>query len=269
MIMNKNSKRYRGFGFVTFESYECVDYVFRDYNNHFIKGNWIECKASFPKNLNLEEGDVLDNYNNDDYIENDENSLDSENYVPNNLETNTNFDQKKYRNNYDNTIQTGPKQIKVSNKEWFENFRNLEQYFQDEDVYYNNSKTDNLGSELSKDSLINKSSAAKIQPINIQNMVTKTKDVLINEYPSVSRQQSAAPYQFPIIKQESKKLNKIADIFLEKNNIKCDNKIDHSKNFSENNNYYSDYVDISNKGHHSNHLPYSISTDNNNEQSSS
>jgi len=221
--MNKNSKRYRGFGFVTFESYECVDYVFRDYNNHFIKGNWIECKASFPKNLNLEEGDVLDNYNNDDYIENDENSLDSENYVPNNLETNTNFDQKKYRNNYDNTIQTGPKQIKVSNKEWFENFRNLEQYFQDEDVYYNNSKTDNLGSELSKDSLINKSSAAKIQPINIQNMATKTKDVLINEYPSVSRQQSAAPYQFPIIKQESKKLNKIADIFLEKNNIKCDN----------------------------------------------
>jgi len=152
--MNKNSKRYRGFGFVTFESYECVDYVFRDYNNHFIKGNWIECKASFPKNLNLEEGDVLDNYNNDDYIENDENSLDSENYVPNNLETNTNFDQKKYRNNYDNTIQTGPKQIKVSNKEWFENFRNLEQYFQDEDVYYNNSKTDNLGSELSKDSLM-------------------------------------------------------------------------------------------------------------------
>ena len=49
MIMNKNSKRYRGnlyvniigFGFVTFESYECVDYVFRDYSNHFIKGNWV------------------------------------------------------------------------------------------------------------------------------------------------------------------------------------------------------------------------------------
>ena len=49
------------------------------------------------------------------------------------------------------------------------------------------------------------------KPINIQNMATKTKDVLINEYPSVSRQQSAAPYQFPIIKQESKKLNKIAE----------------------------------------------------------
>ena len=57
MIMNKNSKRYRGFGFVTFESYKSVDGVFREYNNHYIKGSWIECKASFPKNLSLEEDD--------------------------------------------------------------------------------------------------------------------------------------------------------------------------------------------------------------------
>lgn len=51
MIMNKNSKRYRGFGFVTFETYGAVDLVFKDYYNHYIKGAWIECKASFPKNF--------------------------------------------------------------------------------------------------------------------------------------------------------------------------------------------------------------------------
>jgi hypothetical protein len=50
MIMNKNSKRYRGiflllivtgFGFVTFEHYESVDLVFKDYQGHYIKGAWV------------------------------------------------------------------------------------------------------------------------------------------------------------------------------------------------------------------------------------
>lgn len=79
MIMNKNSKRYRGFGFVTFEHYESVDLVFKDYQGHFIKGAWIECKASFPKNLNMDQDDCthpdLGDFNLDRIYEDDDSSL--------------------------------------------------------------------------------------------------------------------------------------------------------------------------------------------------
>lgn len=61
-------------------------------------------------------------------------------------------------------------QIKCSNREWFENFSNFEQYFKDENTYHSNNKNDavNSGDRKESLSLINKSNSIKVQQKNYQ-----------------------------------------------------------------------------------------------------
>ena len=43
------SGKARGFGFVTFRKEESVEEVIKDYNNHYLRGKWIECKRAVAK----------------------------------------------------------------------------------------------------------------------------------------------------------------------------------------------------------------------------
>lgn len=54
LITDKQNGRPRGFGFVTFESVDAVNKVTKHYNNHYLKGKWVECKKALPKDeINL------------------------------------------------------------------------------------------------------------------------------------------------------------------------------------------------------------------------
>lgn len=41
MIMDKNSRKYRGFGFITFEDISSIDAVLINYDHHYLKGAWV------------------------------------------------------------------------------------------------------------------------------------------------------------------------------------------------------------------------------------
>ncbi|OII77791.1 RNA recognition family protein [Cryptosporidium andersoni] len=49
LITDKHNGRPRGFGFVTFENSDAVANVTKHYNNHFLKGKWVECKRALPR----------------------------------------------------------------------------------------------------------------------------------------------------------------------------------------------------------------------------
>ena len=49
VMREKATGKARGFGFVTFSSERSVESVIRGYDNHSIRGQWIECKLAKPK----------------------------------------------------------------------------------------------------------------------------------------------------------------------------------------------------------------------------
>lgn len=49
VMKDRVSGKARGFGFVTFEKDQSVENVMKNYDNHFIRGKWIECKRAVAK----------------------------------------------------------------------------------------------------------------------------------------------------------------------------------------------------------------------------
>lgn len=49
VMLDRQTRRPRGFGFVTFREEQAVDEVLRNYNNNLLKGKWVECKKAQPK----------------------------------------------------------------------------------------------------------------------------------------------------------------------------------------------------------------------------
>lgn len=50
-MFDRETKRPRGFGFVTFMSEDAVERVLDNYENNFISGKWVECKKATPKDI--------------------------------------------------------------------------------------------------------------------------------------------------------------------------------------------------------------------------
>jgi RNA recognition motif-containing protein len=48
-MKDRGSGKARGFGFVTFEKEQSVDNVIKNYQNHVLRGKWIECKRAVAK----------------------------------------------------------------------------------------------------------------------------------------------------------------------------------------------------------------------------
>mmetsp|Transcript_8352 Transcript_8352/g.7422 ORF Transcript_8352/g.7422 Transcript_8352/m.7422 type:complete len:85 (-) Transcript_8352:1104-1358(-) len=46
IMIDKDTGKSRGFGFVTFEDEEAVDKVISNYNDNKIDGKWVECKRA-------------------------------------------------------------------------------------------------------------------------------------------------------------------------------------------------------------------------------
>lgn len=53
VMFDKQTRRPRGFGFVTFTEESAIDGVLQNYNNNLLKGKWIECKKALPKDSQL------------------------------------------------------------------------------------------------------------------------------------------------------------------------------------------------------------------------
>jgi len=51
VMFDRQTKRPRGFGFVTFTEEEAIEEVLRNYNSNLLKGKWIECKKALPKEV--------------------------------------------------------------------------------------------------------------------------------------------------------------------------------------------------------------------------
>ena len=49
VMYDRQTRRPRGFGFVTFTDEKAIDEVLRNYNSNLLKGKWIECKKALPK----------------------------------------------------------------------------------------------------------------------------------------------------------------------------------------------------------------------------
>lgn len=49
-MVDKNTHRSRGFGFVTFMDEDTVERVMEKKNDHQINGKWIDCKKALPVN---------------------------------------------------------------------------------------------------------------------------------------------------------------------------------------------------------------------------
>ncbi|CCF75222.2 RNA-binding protein Musashi [Babesia microti strain RI] len=49
LMVDKNTNKPRGFGFITFESPSVVNEVIRRYNEHTLKGKWVEVKKATPR----------------------------------------------------------------------------------------------------------------------------------------------------------------------------------------------------------------------------
>lgn len=48
IMVDKNTQRSRGFGFVTFMSEETVEVVMEKKDCHMLNGKWIDCKKALP-----------------------------------------------------------------------------------------------------------------------------------------------------------------------------------------------------------------------------
>eukprot|EP01017_Pseudomicrothorax_dubius_P021079 TRINITY_DN2279_c0_g1_i4.p1 TRINITY_DN2279_c0_g1~~TRINITY_DN2279_c0_g1_i4.p1 ORF type:complete len:342 (-),score=100.57 TRINITY_DN2279_c0_g1_i4:88-1113(-) len=53
IVRDKESRRSKGFGFVTFETEECITKVIADFYKHEIDGKWIECKRALIKEVGI------------------------------------------------------------------------------------------------------------------------------------------------------------------------------------------------------------------------
>mmetsp|Transcript_72129 Transcript_72129/g.156570 ORF Transcript_72129/g.156570 Transcript_72129/m.156570 type:complete len:237 (+) Transcript_72129:63-773(+) len=51
VMKDRVTGRSRGFGFVTYDSADCVDQVMTDYSKHQVGGKWVEVKRSVPQEL--------------------------------------------------------------------------------------------------------------------------------------------------------------------------------------------------------------------------
>ena len=51
VMLDRQTRKPRGFGFVTFREEEAVEEVLRNYNNNLLKGKWVECKKALPKDI--------------------------------------------------------------------------------------------------------------------------------------------------------------------------------------------------------------------------
>ena len=51
VMFDRQTKRPRGFGFVTFTEESAIEEVLRNYNSNLLKGKWIECKKALPKDV--------------------------------------------------------------------------------------------------------------------------------------------------------------------------------------------------------------------------
>lgn len=51
IMFDRETKRPRGFGFITFMSEDAVERVLQNYENNFISGKWVECKKATPKDI--------------------------------------------------------------------------------------------------------------------------------------------------------------------------------------------------------------------------
>ncbi len=49
-MVDKNTHRSRGFGFITFYYEDSVEDVMENKNSHQINGKWIDCKKALPVN---------------------------------------------------------------------------------------------------------------------------------------------------------------------------------------------------------------------------
>ena len=49
VMLDRQTRRPRGFGFVTFTEEQAVEEVLKNYNSNLLKGKWIECKKALPK----------------------------------------------------------------------------------------------------------------------------------------------------------------------------------------------------------------------------
>lgn len=49
VILDKDTGRSRGFGFITFKYEESAERVLENYENNMINGKWVECKKATPK----------------------------------------------------------------------------------------------------------------------------------------------------------------------------------------------------------------------------
>lgn len=51
VMLDRDTGRPRGFGFVTFKSEDSTDKVLENYNKNYINGKWVECKKATPKQI--------------------------------------------------------------------------------------------------------------------------------------------------------------------------------------------------------------------------
>lgn len=49
VMIDRDSQKPRGFGFVTYKSEESVKEVLQNYDHHTIRNKWVECKLATPK----------------------------------------------------------------------------------------------------------------------------------------------------------------------------------------------------------------------------
>ena len=56
VIQDKETKKPRGFGFVTFVSEDTTELVLENYEKNAINGKWVECKKAMPKQSSVYQG---------------------------------------------------------------------------------------------------------------------------------------------------------------------------------------------------------------------
>ncbi|KAH8742147.1 ribonucleoprotein [Cryptosporidium ryanae] len=64
VMVDRDTNRHRGFGFVEYESPESVEEVMRHYYDHQIDNKWVECKKALPREIMAGNSNGVNNINN-------------------------------------------------------------------------------------------------------------------------------------------------------------------------------------------------------------